>query len=74
MKVNETENQHWHDVYGRTKAPVDPRKRRKMPFHKHLRGFPQIARDAKRMGVEILNASPDSAIECFRKVTVKEIL
>ena len=45
-----------------------------MPFHRHLRGFPQIAKDAKQMGVEILNASPDSAIECFRKVTVKELL
>ena len=74
MKVNETANQHWHDVYGKTKAPVDKRKPRRMPFHRHLRGFPQIARDAKQMGIEILNACPDSAIECFTKVTAKEIL
>jgi hypothetical protein len=45
-----------------------------MPFHKHLHGFPEIAKDAKRMGVTILNASPDSAIECFKKVNVKDLI
>ena len=74
MKVNESDNQHWHDEYGRMKIPTDQKRRRKMPFHRHLRGFPQIARDAKKMGVEILNASPDSAIECLPKVTAKELL
>jgi len=73
MKVNEEDNQHWHDIYQRG-TTMDQKRRRKMPFHRHLRGFPQIARDAKQMGVEILNASPDSAIECFQKVTVKELL
>ena len=73
MKLNEGKDQHWHDVYGRGKAR-DEKKEMKMPFHRHLRGFPEIAKDAKRMGIEILNASPDSAIECFRKVTVKELL
>ncbi len=73
MKLNDTDNQHWHDVYKRG-VTLDQRKKRKMPFHRHLRGFPQIAKDAKQMGVEILNASPDSTIECFRKVTVKELL
>jgi len=73
MKLNEAKDQHWHDVYGRGKAR-DEKKVMKMPFHRHLRGFPEIAKDAKRMGIEILNASPDSKIECFRKVTVKELL
>jgi len=73
MKLNETQDQHWHDVYGRGLAR-DEKKIMKMPFHRHLRGFPEIAKDAKRMGVEILNACPDSAIDCFKKVTVKELL
>ena len=73
MKLSAGNNQHWHDIYGRGTS-VDERRRKKMPFHKHLRGFPQIAKDAKRMGIEILNACPDSAIECFPKVTAKELL
>jgi len=68
MKLVNNE-QHWHRMYKRKKkdAPY-------LPFHRHIVGFPQIAKDARRMGIEILNASPDSAIEVFRKVTVKEIL
>ena len=73
MKVNDRADQHWHDLYGRG-AVKDERRARKMPFHKHVRGFPAIADDAKRRNIEILNASPDSAIECFRKVTVEELL
>ena len=73
MKLNASQDQHWHDIYGRGKAR-DQKKLMKMPFHRHLRGFPEIVKDAKRMGVEIINASPDSAITCFRKVTVKELL
>ncbi len=73
MKLGEHNNQHFHDVYGRG-AITEERRRRKMPFHKHLRGFPAIAEDAKRRKIEILNANPDSAITCFRKVSVNEIL
>jgi len=73
MKVSDTHNQHWHDLYGRGTID-DERRRRKMPFHRHLRGFPEIAKDARRMGVEILNCCLDSAIECFRKVTVQELI
>ena len=56
---------HWHNLYkGKTN----------MPFTKHLMGFEQIAQDAKRLGVEILNASPNSKITEFKKVTVKDLL
>lgn len=57
-------NSHWHGLYG---AAVPP-------YLKHLTGFPYIADDARRMGVEILNANPESAINCFPKVSVKELL
>ena len=73
MKLGGDNVQHWHDLYGRS-AINDERRARKMPFHRHLRGFPEIARDAKNRGIEVLNASTDSAIECFRKVSVKELL
>ncbi len=72
MKLGEHKQQHWHDVYGRG-AITEERRLKKMPFHKHLRGFPAIAEDAKRRKIEILNANPDSGITCFRKVTVQEL-
>jgi len=60
--------QHWHSEY-RT-AGV---KARALPFNRHLQGFPFIAADAKRLGVEIFNVCPESAIPDFKKVTLKEV-
>jgi hypothetical protein len=75
-------HQHWHKLYqneptavrpaGRRGVPVDPNK--SLPFHKHLIGFPAIAKDARMRGIEIINASLDSVIKEFPKMTVKEIL
>lgn len=62
--------QHWHDLYHRGDKP----NLKKLPFNRHLRGFPDIAKDARHLGITILNASPDSAITVFRKVTVKELM
>jgi hypothetical protein len=73
MKLDEKEHQHWHDLYGRY-ANRNDKSIKKMPFDRHLQGFPEIARDAKRMGIEILNASPDSAIECFRKINITDLM
>jgi hypothetical protein len=73
MKLDNQSKQHWHDLYGRIannrqkKAPV-------MPFHRHLRGFADIAKDARNMGIEIINACPDSAIVQFPKCSVKDLL
>lgn len=47
---------------------------RQMDFDRYLQVFPQIAVDAKRLGVEILNVSEDSAIEAFPKVKLKDVL
>ena len=75
MRLSEDHRQHWHNVYGKGFIdPKDDRKMRKLPFQRHLRGFDVIAEDAKRMGIEILVANPDSAITQFPKVTVKELL
>jgi hypothetical protein len=72
MKLDEVHKQHWHSEYGvMNRKNATPRS---LPFHRHLIGFPHIARDAKRMGITIVNACPDSAITSFPKMPVKDIL
>lgn len=56
---------HWHSGHGKKSSP---------PFRRHLRNFPLIAQHAKEMGVEVLNASPKSSLDCFKKVHPKELL
>jgi hypothetical protein len=68
MKVDAHHNQHWHKYYYTNPKTVNGT----MAMHK--KGFPQIAEDAKKLGVEILNASPDSALDCFTKINLKDIL
>lgn len=73
MSIDGNRMQHWHNLY--LKGPVNnDRRRRKLPFPRHLAGFPVIEEDAKARGIEIINASPVSTISCFPKKTVKEIL
>jgi hypothetical protein len=77
LNVIPNKTQHWHDLYKRgTINSNDQRRIRKVAatFERHLSGFPVIAEDAKKLGVEIINANPDSAINCFPKFTVKELL
>ncbi len=75
MSLSGQNRQHWHNIYGRgVFDPKDHKKMRKLPFQRHLRGFAAIKEDANKMGIEIINASPRSAIQEFRKVTVKELL
>jgi hypothetical protein len=73
MKLDTTNMQHWHNLYGRGQV-MDAKRIMKLPFVRHLRGFPEIAKDAKRMGVEVLNGSPDSAIVDFPKYSVNDLL
>jgi hypothetical protein len=69
MRLNHGKRSHWHGSHGK-----DGKARRSLPFPRHLKGFPFIAEDAKTMGVEILNASPDSAITEFPKVNIMDVL
>jgi len=39
-----------------------------------LVGFPVIQNDANARGIEIINCSPESAIQEFPKISVKEAL
>lgn len=68
MKLDEGNNQHWHKFYAGNPKTVAG------TFKMHKKGFPVIAADALRMGVEILNANPNSNIEEFKKVSIKDIL
>ena len=65
-------NTHWHGSHH--VGERDARKIKSPPFKRHLKGFPAIAQHAREMGVEIINASPDSEIKEFPRMSVKEIL
>ena len=74
MKMGKNKMQHWHDIYNRGPLnPNDQKRLRKLPFDKHLPGFPIIAADAKKMGVQIINVCPDSEINDFPRVSLKEL-
>ncbi len=60
------ERTHWHSTYRKQTQPAT--------FRRFLKSFSPIASDAKRRKIEILNVSPDSAIEAFRKVKLEEVL
>ena len=68
-------NQHWHNQY-RTEQIERERQNKtiKLPFSRHLKGFPLIAKQAKKWGIEIINVSPDSEINNFPKISMKDIL
>lgn len=72
MNLDNNLSQHWHVHYN--SANIKKTNTKKLPFHKHLVGFPQIAKDAKRAGIEIINVSPDSKIKDFIKVSLKDII
>jgi len=64
--------QHWHGLYGTFDRKDE--KKMKVTFDRHKSGFSLIARDAKKRGLTIINACPDSTITEFEKVTVKSLL
>ncbi len=56
---------HWH---GGHDPHVEP------PFKRHKTSFAYIKADAERLGIEILNVNPDSAIDEFPKVRLEDVL
>jgi hypothetical protein len=61
---------HWHGSH----SPPGQKPKRQPPFGRHLKAFPAIARDAKKLGIKIFNVSSVSKIDCFPKVTLREAL
>lgn len=56
----------WHDNHKtKPKAGV---------YSRFLQVFPKIASDARNLGVEIYNATPDSMLMDFPKTTIEEVL
>lgn len=60
-----SQSTHWHKLYG---------ERNPRTYETHRSCFSHIAEDAKRFGIEIINANPDSAIDAFPKMSLSEIL
>jgi len=68
--MNKTEQgTHWHNLYNE-RGDIQVRK----TFQRYMGSFPAIQKDAEKLGVEILNASPESSIEVFPKINVKDII
>lgn len=55
----------WHD---------DHKEKIHDPFIRHLKSFSQIKKDAEHLGLEIINATPGSAINQFPIMTLKDAM
>lgn len=67
MNLDAENNQHWHKYYAHELNAVD------LTFRKHLMAFPDIARNLQDLGIECINANPDSAITDFPRMNFKDI-
>ena len=89
MYTDEESNRtHWHSGHPAKRNTVTARDKKrgkietirkpitnaKAPYPKHMRGFPDIAEDAKRLELEIINLNPDSKVEVFPKMKVLDVL
>lgn len=73
MNLDQEGNQHWHRIYKKSKNPKQ-RDPKRLPFYRHLPHFTAIKNDAHRLGLEIINVSPNSAIPGFRRVKLSDVL
>jgi len=67
MMLDEGNNQHWHKHY--KKGPKDPA----ATFRRHMRGCEMLQKDAKKLGINLLNVNPDSAIPHVPKMAFKDL-
>lgn len=67
MTLDTQQNQHWHKFYASNLNTVH------QTMKKHMSCLPQLKADLDALGVEVINASPESKIECFAKVNFKDI-
>lgn len=78
MALNDSGTSHWHGHHTQEnrmrRADVKAKRGKALPFERHMRGCEQIQKDADKYGVELINASPNSAIKEFKKMSVREIL
>lgn len=69
MKPDDSGRTHFHSGLANYPGPT-----RDITFTRFLKSFPQLAEDAKRHKIEILNVCPESAITSFPKVQLKDVL
>lgn len=67
MKLDEGQNQHWHKFYKTSEKQLAS------TFRRHLTGFQEMKRDLDKLGIEVINANPDSAITVFPRMNFKDI-
>jgi len=72
MQPNKDNVTHWHGKhYELIRKDGTPKK---TPFKAHLKRFLAIAKDAEKLGVEIINCNPKSKITSFKTANVFELL
>jgi hypothetical protein len=69
MRSGPNGEKRWH---GEHTKPND--RETNQPYDRFLSAYGQIAEDAKRLGVEIVNANPWSALDKFPKASVEDLL
>jgi hypothetical protein len=71
LKRDEKNNSHWHDEYQK----VNPGQEDITYTYKRFKtGFDAIAAEAPALGLEIINATPGSALESFPICSLEEAL
>lgn len=62
----------WHDDY--PKAQQKKGQEEYVPYPRMMEAFGVIAQDLKKMGIECENATNGTAMECFPKVSLEDVL
>lgn len=68
---------HWHEGYPEFSRPskgVDGKGPTKLPYHRYLGTIPTIAKDAKELGVEIIDCSMRGRLTAWTKRPVEEVI
>lgn len=75
---------HFHTGYpDKSKTPTTkqlkqgkrhPRRKPMQSFNRHLKGWGLVAKDAERLGVEIINVNLKSGINAFTKMSISEVM
>lgn len=68
MQFGQSKTHNWHAEH-KKKRPKNWN-----PFPRFLDPFAELAKDAKVLGLEIINANPDSAIEVFPKMKLEAVI
>lgn len=69
MNNSHTGASHWHGGHeGRLANPTEHN------FYQWRRAFGEAVADIERAGVDIVNASRYTSLECFRKVSLEDVL